>query len=191
MVRELNMNTQRQNFWKESIHKEATVRLLWHMKFSKEFARNQNIREHYLKKQAELSMMKTAPVSHIGLERYPKTKKAETLPDPGKDGEDVQSGRGQGLATEMRPVTPSTRELLFKGFSALGEGRHQYLRKRKEKKPEEKYEYPVTSGWEYGWKIGRSMGNFRMRPAEFGRTRIIKESFYRTNGVLPVENISS
>jgi len=156
------------------------------MKFSKEFARNQNIRQHYEKKQTELSLMKTAPVSHISLERYPKTKKAKTLP-----AEDIQSSRAQGLATEMRPVTPSTRELLFKGFSALGEGRHQYLQKRKQKKPEEKYEYPVTSGWEYGWKVARSMGNFSMRPAEFGRSKIVKESFYRTNGVLPVENISS
>ena len=38
MVREL-FDVQRQNFWTESIHKEAYTRLAWHEKYSKEFAR--------------------------------------------------------------------------------------------------------------------------------------------------------
>jgi len=187
MVRELNMNTQRQNFWKESINKEATIRLLWHMKFSKEFARNPNIQEHYKKKGEEL-LKKKMPVSHISLERYPKSKKVKTLANPGKMGTGNKSSSAKGHTNEMRPVTPSTRELLFQGFSALGEGRYQYLQKRKKKNPEEKYAYPITSGWEYGWKVTNSMKNSMFRPAEFGRTRIVKESFYRTNGVLPAEN---
>ena len=187
MVRELNMDTQRQNFWKESIHKEATVRLLWHMKFSKEFARNHSLQEQQRKKQDEISWSKTVPVTTINLERYPKKKKINKLPDAGQE----EKKSLKGLTSEMRPVTPSTRDLLFKGFSALGEGRYQYLQKRKQKKPEQKYEFPVTSGWEYGWKVTKSMKNSSTRPAEFGRTRIVKDSFYRTNGVLPIQNVSS
>ena len=38
MPREL-FDVQRQNFWTESIHKEAYTRLAWHEKYSKEFAR--------------------------------------------------------------------------------------------------------------------------------------------------------
>lgn len=186
MVRELNMDTQRQNFWKESIHKEATVRLLWHMKFSKEFARNHSLQEKERKKQSEISWSKTVPVSTLNLERYPKKKKSTKSPDKYEDNKEFLSSKGN----DMRPVTPSTRELLFKGFSALGEGRYQYLQKRKQKKPEQKYEFPVTSGWEYGWKVTTSMKNSSIRPAEFGRTRIVKDSFYRTNGVLPIQDIA-
>lgn len=181
MVRELNMDTQRQNFWKETINKEETVRLLWHMKFSKEFARDHNLKEKDRKKQTEITWSKTAPMSTLNLQRYPKKKATAKLTDT----EMGSKSPGQtGLASDMRAVTPSTRELLFKGFSALGEGRYQYLQKRKQKDPEEKYEFPVTSGWEYGWKITSSMKKSNSRPAEFGRTRIVKDSFYRRNGVL-------
>ena len=183
------MDTQRQNFWKESIHKEATVRLLWHMKFSKEFARDHNFLNQKKSKLAPLKVatISTSPINTFNLERYPKVKaaKAEVFSSTNEDKLQHKS------VSEMRPVTPSTRDLLFKGFSALGEGRYQYLQKRKQKKPEQKYEFPITSGWEYGWKVTTSMKNSSTRPAEFGRTRIVKDSFYRTNGVLPMETITS
>ena len=185
MVRELNMDTQRQNFWKESIHKEATVRLAWHMRFSKEFASEQPFqtvdRTSKNKKaivpklaQAEVDM---PPVS------YAKKKMKNEIILPNTRG--LNPNESLPLLVEMRPVSSKTRKLLYKGFSALGEGRYAYLQQRKEKKPEQKYEFPITSGWEYGWKITDAMKRLSGKPAEFGRTRIVKDSVYRRNGVIP------
>ena len=185
MVRELNMDTQRQNFWKESIHKEATVRLAWHMRFSKEFASEQlfptvdrtskNGKTIVPKLvQAEVDM---PPVS------YAKKKMKNEIILPNTRG--LDPNESLPLLVEMRPVSSKTRKLLYKGFSALGEGRYAYLQRRKEKKPEQKYEFPITSGWEYGWKITDAMKRSSGKPAEFGRTRIVKDSFYRRNGVIP------
>ena len=184
MARELNMDTQRQNFWKESIHKEATVRLSWHMKFSKEFARDHSVKK--LKSPDPLAML-VKPTGNINIKQSvnvnPKQSKQPTVSQI----KDLKAKPRATNLTEMRPVTPATKLLLYKGFSALGEGRYQYLQQRKQKKPEQKYEFPITSGWEYGWKITTSMKNSSTRPAEFGRTRIVRDSFYRTNGVLPID----
>ena len=184
------MDTQRQNFWKESINKEATVRLLWHMKFSKEFAKSsfqpKPRKEGFLPK----------PLLTLDPLKIPQSTKSRTSSkkgqtDTGNAEPPPKENMDALMLVEMRPVTPKTRSLLYKGFSALGEGRYAYLQARKQKKPEQKYEFPITSGWEYGWKITDAMKNSSTRPAEFGRTRIVKDSFYRTNGVLPQENLST
>lgn len=187
MVRELNMDTQRQNFWKESIDKEATVRLAWHMRFSKEFA-DGSLRTTSKTRKGEISpklisvKLPTRNERHHKAKFKPKnitTKKEKVKTDTNKDDITLPA------LVEMRPVSGQTRNLLYKGFSALGEGRYAYLQARKQKKPENKYEFPITSGWEYGWKITDAMKRSSTKAAEFGRTRIVKDSFYRRNGVIP------
>ena len=184
MVRELNMDTQRQNFWKESIDKEATVRLAWHMQFSKEFA-NKSIPLRKKKVDSFLpkigaAQLVTANSNNARKIKYKATLPANFSPTKAKGDEETTT-----LLIEMRPVTPLTKSMLYKGFSALGEGRYAYLQERKKKKPEQKYKFPITNGWEYGWKITDAMKNSTSKPAEFGRTRIVKDSFYRNNGVAP------
>jgi len=184
MVRELNMDTQRQNFWKESIDKEAAVRLAWHMQFSKEFA-NKSLP---LRKKKAVNFLPKISAANSQLVKSnsndARKVKCKTFPanfKPTATGEEETTT----LLIEMRPVTPITKNLLYKGFSALGEGRYAYLQERKKKKPEQKYEFPITNGWEYGWKITDAMKHSTSKPAEFGRTRIVKDSFYRNNGVDP------
>lgn len=185
MARELNMDTQRQNFWKESIHKEATVRLSWHMKFSKEFARDHSVKK--VKSPKPLALL-VKPTANINLNQSVSINPNKSKQLTASQIKGLKAKPGASSFAEMRPVTPATKHLLYKGFSALGEGRYQYLQQRRQKKPEQKYEFPITSGWEYGWKITTSMKNSSTRPAEFGRTRIVKDSFYRTNGVLPIDD---
>lgn len=55
----------------------------------------------------------------------------------------------------MRQVPPSTLQLLFQGISHDGQGRALYLRERHRQKPEEKFQYPILSSWEYGWHVGK------------------------------------
>lgn len=98
-----------------------------------------------------------------------------------KDLEAIAASDPNALLVEMRTVTPHIREQLYKGFSKEGTGRYAYLQTRKIKKPEDKYDFPITSSWEYGWKLDDVVKEFRA-PA-FGRSRIVKDSFYRTNGI--------
>lgn len=177
MVRELNMDTQRQNFWKESIQKEATVRLMWHTRYSKEFSRS----TFAPKKRQEGLVIK--PLSNL---KVADTKKNATdqksLQASSKEKFEAAAKTNlDDLLVEMRPVSTDTKGLLYKGFSALGEGRYQYLQQRKLKKPEDKYEFPITSAWEVGWKINEYVP--AVRGDQFGRTKVIKDSFYRPNGI--------
>ena len=166
------MDTQRQNFWKESIDKEAQVRLDWHVRFSKEFANKSAPARPRKQTQALIPVPNLAATTTNRFNKVVPT----TISSPSKQ---TEAAASESLV-EMRPASAKTKALLYKGFSALGEGRHLYLKHRNQQKPEAKYEYPMTSTWEYGWKIGEVA---KMKPSEFGRTRIVKDSFYRHNGV--------
>ncbi|XP_032236923.1 protein ATP6V1FNB-like [Nematostella vectensis] len=178
MGRELNMDTQRQNFWKESINKEAYVRLNWHARYSKEFSRSA-----YVPKPRKEGMV-IKPVASLTLpsKKLDSTTVSKTkLQDSIAQFEAAAKEDPNSLLIEMRPVSSNTKKLLYNGFSALGEGRYQYLEKRKMKKPEQKYEFPITSAWEIGWKIDEYCPT--MKAAQFGRTKVIRDSFYRNNGI--------
>jgi len=83
---------------------------------------------------------------------------------------------------EMRPPSTVTKSLLYDGFSKEGRGRKQYLQARTTQKiPEERFDYTVTSNWEYGWQ---QSGQVKLAPPQFGRSRIVRETFFRTGGAL-------
>uniref|UniRef100_A0A3B3ZTL3 Sperm microtubule inner protein 1 C-terminal domain-containing protein n=1 Tax=Periophthalmus magnuspinnatus TaxID=409849 RepID=A0A3B3ZTL3_9GOBI len=48
-------------------------------------------------------------------------------------------------------------------------GRSQYLRSRGLMLPEQKFDFPLVSSWEYGWRLARSS--------------VVKSTFYARNGV--------
>ncbi|XP_065829833.1 protein SPMIP1-like [Oscarella lobularis] len=166
----MSFDTRSQNFWKESVDKEAQVRLQWHLKYSKEFARGTAAKK--VRQSKPLLVLKP-----IVLE------KQEPRNETPKDESKKEKKSTEALLETMRPVSGRTKKLLYTGLSAEGEGRESYLHVRKEKKPEQKYEYPMTSAWEYGWKIMDLMGSETEKAARFGRTKIIRDSFYRTNGI--------
>ncbi|XP_070559831.1 protein SPMIP1-like [Ptychodera flava] len=180
MVREL-MDTQRQNFWKESIEKEAYVRLAWHEKYSKEFAKESrdDIRR---KKRPDMVPKPVMTLKLPQIERSKKEDKAKKEAEAKASFAALASKDPNALLVEMRPASSGTKALLYKGFSKLGEGRYAYLQQRKLKKPEVKYEFPITNSWEYGWRLGDVVTE--MKAPQFGRNRIVKDSFYRTNGIL-------
>lgn len=174
---------QRQNFWTEAIHKEAYTRLAWHERYSKAFARES--REGIARKR------RPNMVPQVNVESMKTKKPAEPSQSLGdlaakkearkKDLAAIAADNPDDLLVEMRPVTPNVKGQLYKGFSKEGTGRYAYLQIRKLKKPEIKYDFPITSSWEYGWKLDDVVKEFRA-PA-FGRSRIVKDSFYRTNGI--------
>jgi len=175
------MDTRRLNFCKEAILKEATVRLDWHLRYSKEFSQ-----KDYQPRPRKVEFIQPnidfSKLPLIDNDRHKKRGLKMTAPPSLKTNKQSQV-IDPGKLVEMRPVSPDTYKLLYKGFSALGEGRYAYLQQRKLKVPEMKYSFPISSSWEYGWKIKEAMKNPLMQSAEFGRSRIVKDSFYRTNGV--------
>ena len=173
MVRELNMDTQRQNFWKESINKEAFVRLSWHARYSKEL-----VRDAIASQKPRKEGLKINALQALKQEMEEKAKKEQ---ESRKKVEEAAKKDPESLLVEMRPVSRDTRELLYDGFSALGGGRYAYLQKRKQKDPEVKYEFPITSAWEVGWKLQDCLS--QQKSPSYGRTRVVKDTFYRNNGI--------
>ncbi|XP_014663865.1 PREDICTED: uncharacterized protein LOC106806444 [Priapulus caudatus] len=181
MGRELNMDTQRQNFWKESVEKEAMVRLMWYEKYGHELEDwiGPGAQAGLLKKTDEDPQIEATKLPSISTKKYHKRQ-------PDKRGtllELANSKTGENFTCTMRPVTPRTRDTLYKGFSKEGTGRYEYLQHRNLKKPEDKYEFPMTSGWEYGWRLGDFTRGSHQSP-QFGRSRIVQDSFYRRNGII-------
>lgn len=178
MVRELNMDTQRQNFWKESIRKEAMVRLAWQTQYSKEFARTAG----FNKSRANKGSVDVKPVMK-NLQAKLEIKLNELPDNEVEEKADITKPARQPktYTKEMRPASKPTIKLLYEGFSADGGGRYAYLEKRKTIIPEKKYEFPITSSFEYGWKNKDTMKG--MKPAQYSRSSTIKEEFYRPNGI--------
>lgn len=141
------LTTQDQNFYRELILKEAYTRLAWKMKYSKEYPTTFTSRRS----------------KSIGLFNPPSASKL-TLPPVVQTQEKQREApaivrRSLSEAPLMRPVSPLTKAPLYQGFSHEGKGRQQYLRKRAQKGPEEKFDYPILSSWDYGWRLGEESGN--------------------------------
>ncbi|XP_019874922.1 protein ATP6V1FNB-like [Aethina tumida] len=76
----------------------------------------------------------------------------------------------------MKPVDPEVKKVLY---SSYPEARHEYLKLRYLPLPEDRYYFPEASNFVYGWH----MWHERRQYVGFGRQPIIKNSFYRRNGV--------
>uniref|UniRef100_A0A3Q4HC77 Si:ch211-193l2.10 n=1 Tax=Neolamprologus brichardi TaxID=32507 RepID=A0A3Q4HC77_NEOBR len=52
-----------------------------------------------------------------------------------------------------------------------------YLHRRGHIKPEEKFNFPLLSSWDYGWRLGT------METPSSARSSLVKNTFYAKNGV--------
>ncbi|XP_078059395.1 protein SPMIP1 [Mustelus asterias] len=159
-----------QKCWTELIEKEAYTRIAWREKYGAKYSR---ILPTILKKQSEVPKLParnyTLPAIHVPRQQEETKKAVQKSPS-----------KAEGFQ-EMRPVTPQIRTLLYDGFSKEQKGRHLYLEKRKAKHPEEKFQYPILSSWEYGWRQGDVIQELQL-PVH-GRLRTVNDTFYSRNGV--------
>ncbi len=189
------MDTQMQNFWIESIKKEAALRFAWQLKYSKAFAKQAALRR---KTQAAKKMNINSNISqHIkrieeGLKKDDAKKEdLSSVPPSEKDEkeeeEQAPKPKNEMLETDpliykdMRPPSDKTKVQLYHGISHHGEGRYAYLKKRYQKSPEEKFVFPILSSNVYGWKI-QDFGMPKCSP--HARTRIVRDTFYRNSGII-------
>ncbi|XP_078533937.1 protein SPMIP1 [Lissotriton helveticus] len=176
MARQFNMTSQSQDAMRELYMKEMKVRLKWHqenIKRAKEMAQPRAKAKERLK----LPSIHLAPPAE-----GPETKvEKEVCEGPPTAVEKVV----EDLGAEMKPPTPRTKELLYHGTTKQDQGRYLYLKARSKIIPEEKYIFPITTNFEYGWQIGKlssRMGKTHI----FRRCRIVNDTFFRKNGAMTV-----
>ncbi|XP_078518431.1 protein SPMIP1 [Lissotriton helveticus] len=169
------MTTRNQNSWKELIEKEAFTRVSWKAKYGQQERQPLPIRRRRVV--ANLPVVTTKlPLIHAPSKEEEEKREAEPAPP-----ELGRGSRGTLSHAEMRPATPHTRTLLYQGFSKEGQGRSMYLQRRKLESPEDKFQHPLLSSWEYGWRLGDVVKD--ARNSIHGRSAIVKDTFYVRNGI--------
>ncbi|XP_060592639.1 protein SPMIP1-like [Ruditapes philippinarum] len=174
-------NTQIQKFLEESYLKEQGQRLTW-------YAKQQGRREGGKSKQFEVFRRKIENESKPEglMARVPKGVKEPRYNKKITRTDDTLCDKSDGinlLSAEMRPVPASVTEKLYDGFTKEGKGRYQYLRKRNEMNPEDKFEFPLLNSWEYGWRLSDVIKKEEIKKPANGRTRIVADTFYTRTGI--------
>lgn len=182
------MDTRAQNTWKELIEKEAATRIQCKLRLEEEAKSNED--EWFVRSKYTQIKPMTGTGSATAETASSKSLKSINYPprparkNPAEEIERLTEqikASGVNLLSDMKKPEPHSVELLYDGFSKEGKGRSQYLKNRKSRNPEDKYEYPVCSSFEYGWKLDE-VGQQYKNPIH-GRGKIVEESFYRRNGV--------
>ncbi|KAM6979783.1 protein SPMIP1 [Aplochiton taeniatus] len=167
------LTTQNQNCYKEQIEKELLTRLTWRRRYGADYP-------SCFKPRRDKDPTPTRTVLPP-VHKAPEKKSVPPLPPPPPLEGEQDPPCGPPL---MRPVTPQTRLELFQGFSQEGQGRPLYLHHRTQKAPEDKYDYPVLSSWDYGWRLG-AYGQTYKSPAS-GRSGVVRTTFYARNGIFNI-----
>uniref|UniRef100_A0A8D2LUV7 ATP6V1F neighbor n=1 Tax=Varanus komodoensis TaxID=61221 RepID=A0A8D2LUV7_VARKO len=142
MARPLNMDTLQQNFWKEEYLKEVMLRFGWHRKYGALVkAKQESQRERHKR-----GVGATLQLPSVQAPPPVKPSSPPQAPAPGR----------LPREPEMRPAPREVRALLYQGISHENEGRSCYLKTRLLLPPEDKYTFPVTTNFNYGWQMGEN-----------------------------------
>ncbi|XP_049432879.1 protein ATP6V1FNB isoform X3 [Epinephelus fuscoguttatus] len=184
------LTTQSQNFYREQIQKEMLTRLAWKSHYAKLYPsrynpRNNSTEPTQLPQLAADPRAVLPPVTRTTEKRsnLPPSR-SHPPPHPPPPPPPVVSSEGEGqlsVAPLMRPVSPETRHTLYQDSSHNGKGRSLYLQRRRHIRPEEKFDFPVLSSWEYGWRLGDYSLDYRTPSC--AKSSVVKNTFYARNGV--------
>ncbi|OAF65260.1 hypothetical protein A3Q56_07030 [Intoshia linei] len=81
----------------------------------------------------------------------------------------------------MKDVDSDTKSRLYDGISQDYKGRYDYLNRRNQINPKEKYNYPILSSWHYGWNLDEVSND---KKSQHSSINIIQQTFYTRNGIL-------
>lgn len=192
------INNKSYQTWSDTIEKETEARLKWNMKYDRmkeKFADQTDIgfKEMYEAIQFE---------DYLNKNRF-KVPEIKLVPKKNNYNREVNEyllklgvkdkKTGDLKPVEMYPQSEDEKELIYNGISRDHEGRYKYLTERKKYKPEQKYAFPITSSMDYGWNFydeNERVTSSRFKSTSFqsasqhGLKNVIKDSFYRENGVL-------
>uniref|UniRef100_UPI0037E82180 protein SPMIP1 n=1 Tax=Semicossyphus pulcher TaxID=241346 RepID=UPI0037E82180 len=173
------LTTQSQNCYREQIQKEMLTRLAWKSRYGELYPSCCDPGNKITERAQPLDL----PAEHRAVlppvSRTPEKKSDHPPPAP-----PVNSLEREGRLSVpplMRPVSPQTRHALYQDSSHHGKGRSLYLQRRGRIRPEEKFDFPVLSSWEYGWRLGDYTLDYRT-PSR-AKSSVVKNTFYARNGV--------
>uniref|UniRef100_A0A8D0BCG3 Sperm microtubule inner protein 1 n=1 Tax=Salvator merianae TaxID=96440 RepID=A0A8D0BCG3_SALMN len=175
MARHLNMGTLQQNFWKEEYLKELMLRYAWHQKYGAIVKAKQESARERRKKGVDNTLRLPSVQAPPPVKPSSPPKPPAALEPPHE--RDLTGVDAMLLDTEMRPAPREVRALLYQGISHEDEGRYRYLKMRNLLAPEDKYTFPITTSFNYGWQMGKITAT---HVAPTPKCRI--ESFFRKNG---------
>ncbi|XP_029358542.1 protein ATP6V1FNB [Echeneis naucrates] len=168
------LTTQSQNFYREQIQKEMLARLAWKSRYAKLYP-SCSSQQNNSTEPTQLPQLPQAALPPINSTRMSQSDR----PPPPRPPPPVSSP--PSVPPLMRPVSPQTRQTLYNDSSHHGKGRSLYLQRRGLMKPEEKFDFPLLSSWEYGWRLGDYSLDYRT-PSR-ARSSEVKNTFYAKNGV--------
>ncbi|XP_030274922.1 protein ATP6V1FNB [Sparus aurata] len=184
------LTTQSQNCYREQIQKEMVTRLAWKSRYAKLYPSCYDPQNNSSTEPTQLPHLPPDPRAILPpVSKTPE--KQNNLPPappphspPAPPKPLLLSLEGEGrldVPPIMRPVSPRTRHALYQDSSHYGKGRRQYLQRRGQMRPEEKFDFPLLSSWEYGWRLGDYTLDYRT-PSR-AKSSVVKNTFYTRNGV--------
>ena len=192
----------RQRYLEEIFNKERDKRLNWYFKTAKERSQNGDQRSKQIevmsrkleaacpKPTEELIRLREKRRNAALAASVDKTVADDTkLPDISRSQDRVAAVKATTSDVPYLPLvdmnradTP-TKQKLYDGLSKEGKGRHAYLASRHKLDPDNKFNFPLLSSWEYGWRLSDVIRVEDLKNPTHGRSRIIAETFYRNNGL--------
>ncbi|XP_075880924.1 uncharacterized protein LOC142887293 [Nelusetta ayraudi] len=191
------LTTQSQNCYREQIQKEMLTRLSWKSRYARLYPSCSGSQQHSHAHNAQLPPLSSEPGTVLPpVSRTPGNHPApppphppppQHPPSPAPPLPSVHPSEGPALCTApplMRPVSPRTRKALYQDSSHQVKGRRLYLQRRGERRPEEKFDFPLLSSWEYGWRLGDYPLDYKTPCC--AKSSVVKNTFYARNGVFNV-----
>ncbi|XP_033181089.1 protein ATP6V1FNB [Mastacembelus armatus] len=175
------LTTQSQNCYREQIQKEMLTRLTWKSRYMQVYPSCCNTQNHS-REPNKLPQLPADPRAALPPVTRTPEEQSSHFPPPLTPPLLSVEGEGQmNVAPLMRPVSPQTRKSLYQDSSHHGKGRSLYLQRRGQIRPEDKFDFPLLSSWEYGWRLGDYTLDYRT-PVR-ARSSVVKNTFYARNGV--------
>ncbi|KAK2165333.1 hypothetical protein LSH36_52g09072 [Paralvinella palmiformis] len=184
MSRNYPANTQIQKFLEESYNKERDCRLGWYFKTQQSGSANTVSKQFdVFRKKIEAACPKPTEALLQVKSVKPKSYHKRIITYDDNLMKMAGQTRNASLTVDMMPASKPVRDKLYDGFTKEGKGRYQYLQNRYRDIPENKYQFPVLSSWEYGWRLGDVISKEDIKKPANARTRIVADTFYTRTGI--------
>nr|XP_046240903.1 protein ATP6V1FNB [Scatophagus argus] len=174
------LTTQNQNCYREQIQKEMLARLAWKNRYAELYPSCNNPRSISTEPPQPPHLPADPRAVLPPVTRTPE-KRSDLPPPPPPPVRSVEGEQRPTVTPLMRPVSHQTRFALYQDSSHHGKGRRLYLQRRGQITPEEKFDFPLLSSWEYGWRLGDFSLDYRT-PSR-AKSSVVKNTFYAKNGV--------
>ncbi|XP_062254224.1 protein SPMIP1 [Platichthys flesus] len=173
--------TQSQNCYREQIQKEMMTRLSWTSRYATSHTSGCRVNNQPSTEAPQRPAASARPRAALPPVPSAPKKRQSDLPPPSPPPPPPPVDGWLSVAPAMRPVSPRSSKALYQDSSHNGKGRRLYLQRRGRIPPEEKFEFPLLSSWEYGWRLGDFTLDYRT-PCR-ARSSVVRNTFFSRNGV--------